>query len=573
MDRDGIEVITLVSKESINGNLIPENTIGLLEKYDTDDDASNIRVLFDIDGEDDEALYDYDQIEIVSNYYMEKLIQEWEKWEEQKVVIDKEIAERKEEQRKIKEQEIQEIQEQESKKNNCINNFYSTNTNREFDSKILIKIPDKYSKNIEIENLVLDNTSNVSATNYMKQIKNNLLEYLTDKLISLRMMGSSDVDRLGFLFETEQYIVKNIIYNLLVKEFGLIVLEHGHSVSFIKGKDTKVFEYIFVIPDRKCLIYTSSDCVSRGYIDKDYYLLEVLNNVIDNKKAKIPDELKNYESYVIYKFNTVFDQFHDYSNFKKDKFKFDLNEFDEEIELDMLGLLEMIYGYNDKRNKLYDIYISLYDKYDEAYGRPDEYLEKIDDLNYKLLFKSFIYLNVKNELKSNEIEAITNYILNMEQANQIIKLLYTTSITYNLFKKGESEIDGTYNGYENCDFTFIAVTLFKTVEVVFNNLLFDKWNDRYIIDGQRNKIYFSDRKITLGQMEQVFKAQESFVVDLFSKHEREVDELYKKISKWRSTTRNGFLHKDLIEIDGTVKLEDSIDDSLQIINLLINVFE
>ena len=56
MDRDGIEVITLVSKESINGNLIPENTIGLLEKYEIDDDASNIRVLFDIDGKDDEAL-------------------------------------------------------------------------------------------------------------------------------------------------------------------------------------------------------------------------------------------------------------------------------------------------------------------------------------------------------------------------------------------------------------------------------------------------------------------------------------------------------------------------------------
>ena len=175
---------------------------------------------------------------------------------------------------------------------------------------------------------------------------------------------------------------------------------------------------------------------------------------------------------------------------------------------------------------------------------------------------------IKVSFSNEDIKIIEDLILQSKYVDKVAKLLYTFIQTRQILNHIQK------NKYEFFDLTFIAVSLFKVVEILFNELLNKKWPNLYV-KTEYGQINFADNKLTLGNMNQIFEEDKNIFIPqeirahLNSKGTRKA-ELKSILSRWISKTRNGFLHKDLIEINNDM-IDSSISDSIAIICLLMLV--
>ena len=115
------------------------------------------------------------------------------------------------------------------------------------------------------------------------------------------------------------------------------------------------------------------------------------------------------------------------------------------------------------------------------------------------------------------------------------------------------------------DFSFIAVVMFKLVEIIFYNLLNKFWSESRVRD-KYGDIDFSKDSINLGKMEQFFKSNEMEIVHHLHERIKYNELLQTKLTQWIQKTRNGFLHRHILS---DLVIENSVSDSIDIMCLLI----
>lgn len=175
--------------------------------------------------------------------------------------------------------------------------------------------------------------------------------------------------------------------------------------------------------------------------------------------------------------------------------------------------------------------------------------------------KATVYLNEKDK------QIIFNYLFNNSDIDKIIKVIFTFQYitkVYELSSKDQLNKELT-TCHDFLDYSFIAVEMFKLVEIIFHNLLKDFWNKKNIID-KYGEFDISDDKLNLGKMEQFFKSKDPEICNHLNTKNRHFELLDEMLREWIDKTRNGFLHKHILP---KTTLSKSLNDSINIACLLI----
>lgn len=196
-------------------------------------------------------------------------------------------------------------------------------------------------------------------------------------------------------------------------------------------------------------------------------------------------------------------------------------------------------------------------------------LIELKNLN-NTLFNDIIFEEIINKKRENitlndkEINKIKKYLFNRNDYDKIIKMLYTFLVTNHFFKENENK--------DYFDLTFITVSIFKVVEIIFNDLLNKRWRNKVITDEKGRNVHLNKDSLTLGQMNQIFTSDDREIQEFFKYNDNHLNELKSIMTRWISKTRNGFLHKDIIDGIDSKLLEESIKDTITILCLLIVIF-
>ena len=192
--------------------------------------------------------------------------------------------------------------------------------------------------------------------------------------------------------------------------------------------------------------------------------------------------------------------------------------------------------------------------------------KKNKDLFYETLYKNLFAEGYKLSLSESERKIVTSYLKDCPNSNDISRMIYTFAYTLKGF-----EHDKEYSDY--LDLTFILVSVFKIVEVVFSNLLNEEFGNKRIRDSRGNIIDFSNEKLTLGNMKQFFYSSDRDIQCFLNKNQQVSKDTLSIMNRWIDESRNGFLHKDIVEVSNVEQLAESITDSLQLLCNLIILFK
>ncbi len=221
----------------------------------------------------------------------------------------------------------------------------------------------------------------------------------------------------------------------------------------------------------------------------------------------------------------------------------------------------------DEYNKMVELIASWNRKIGSLARLPLSKLRKKNkDLFYGILYKNLFVDEYKLSLSDNERKIVTDYLKNCPHSNEISRMIYTFSYTLRGFEQ-----DKEYCDY--LDLTFVLVSVFKIVEVVFSNLLKEEFENKSIRDSKGNIIDFSDEKLTLGNMKQFFYSNDRDIQYLLGKNQNLNRNTLTILNRWIDDSRNGFLHKDIVEVSNVEQLNQSITDSLQLLCNLIILFK
>ena len=248
--------------------------------------------------------------------------------------------------------------------------------------------------------------------------------------------------------------------------------------------------------------------------------------------------------------------------------------FLEEIEKDVV-LIKTIDTNSFLRNLIGDVSYDELNNYCKAHNRvlcdlcrlPLSKLRKKDTpLFNDVLFEKMFELLEANSISSSEKDLIKKQLISLKESGKIFRLLYTLLYTLRTFENDKKE-------YDYLDLTFITVSAFKAVEIVFDELLKRHFGFLSIKDTKGNVISFSDPKLTLGNMQQFFLSDDNGIISFLSNNKERVSITKKILKKWIKDSRNGFLHKDIINVNDRQQLRESIVDSILLLANIILIFE
>ena len=74
-------------------------------------------------------------------------------------------------------------------------------------------------------------------------------------------------------------------------------------------------------------------------------------------------------------------------------------------------------------------------------------------------------------------------------------------------------------------------------------------------------------------MYQIFECNDEEINNFLKTKNKYSDRVKEIFSKWIQNSRNGFLHKHIIEVTNIEQMNKSIDDSIKLICLLILMFD
>jgi len=323
-----------------------------------------------------------------------------------------------------------------------------------------------------------------------------------------------------------------VIYNILEKDLNIIIL-NDYCNDLVNIEEDVIEEYLEDLCEvnNEQYSFTNQSEIYRSIISaKDFLLFYPNGRIIGNKFQYKP-----------YKFNK---------------------------SANLQYILISLYGENQKTNT----YQNIIEKYMLDLNKIIKMeLSEIYNKNKELFLQTVLPIFIKKatiKLHTKEQQIIYNYLSKNKNIDKIIQLIFTFQYTSRLNHYVTfNEHMGFANVLGFLDFSFVAVQMFKLVEIVFYDLLNDFWKTNNIRD-KYGSIDVSDDKINLGKMNQFFKSNDNEIVNHLNLKRIHNDRLQEKLSKWIDETRNGFLHKHIL----SKSLSNiSITDSIDIVCLLILV--
>ena len=413
----------------------------------------------------------------------------------------------------------------------------------------LTSLKSRYEKyNLFMENLSKDVLDEIVSKDFKVEKYSIRNDFITDKNEMVDKSG------LSVFYEIEIYVIEEI------KKLFFFINEDGDA--YLDGGPSEILDFI-----------------EDNY---DEFIRQIYNNNECDKTYKELYDLYYDYKMVLYEANTplIF-----YSR------KLDLTKIAElsgKYSSNLIDLLIELYGNNKKVENFNKIIESCRIRAIELILKTQtELIEQKEDAFYLQIWRHVFgeYLKLTQPVRQNfqrelqdikihfnedEIQRIESSLLQSQHIKKVSKLLYTFVYTRKLLKEQIS-----VSNYDFFDLTFIAVSLFKVVEILFNELLNKKWANLYI-NTSKGSIKLGLFELTLGEMCQIFEDDKNGNVpqeikQYLNTRKLRKDELKNLLSRWVSKTRNGFLHKDIIEI-GNDMIDASIKDSIAIICLLMLVF-
>lgn len=374
--------------------------------------------------------------------------------------------------------------------------------------------------------------------------------------------------------------------DIYIEEVAIEILESFISDDFTVSKITSDFTNVQAFTNS---IY--GNAITSAYIDVTIYnILEKNLNIIflndycndlvnieedvieeyfedlcevNNEQYSFTNQSETYESIINAKDFLLF-----YPDGRIIGNKFQYKPYKSNKRANLQYILISLYGENQKTNT----YQNIIEKYVLDLNKiANMELSEIYNKNKELFLQTTLPIFIKKatiNLHTKEQQTIYNYLSKNKNIDKIIQLIFTFQYTSQL---NHYVTYNKHTGFANVlnflDFSFVAVQMFKLVEIVFYDLLNDFWESSNIRDKYGN-VDVSDDKINLGKMNQFFNSNDNEIVNHLNLKRIHNDKLQEKLSKWIDKTRNGFLHKHILSQS---LLNSSITDSIDIVCLLILV--
>lgn len=223
--------------------------------------------------------------------------------------------------------------------------------------------------------------------------------------------------------------------------------------------------------------------------------------------------------------------------------------------------LKSYLGDNIATDKIIEIIEKCSNKCREINSKPlswfyEDNKEKFIDCALEKLFATIDDSIINKEEK----EVVKQELLQVDNIESIVKLIFTYKFT-----------STSLSGYEELDFmdyTYISVSVFKLTEILFNKMLNKYWSHKKIVDKRSNRIDLAETKLVLGKMKQFLSSDDEEIVKHLECNKKYLDKLNEKLGVWIEQKRNGYLHKDILNLKD---LQDSVIASFELICLIVLV--
>lgn len=180
-----------------------------------------------------------------------------------------------------------------------------------------------------------------------------------------------------------------------------------------------------------------------------------------------------------------------------------------------------------------------------------------------------VFYSIYSEYNDLQRKIVYNYILfSYDSPTVLLKEFVSFNYAYKTFEHNKQ-----FGGMDFLDLTIILVSIFKCVEILFCKFVNSEFGHISFVpnSGRRERIYLDDKDLSLGSLFKIFDTDEPEIVSFLDKQKKYSQKLENVLFDFINYSRNGFLHKDLIDTESEYHL--SLRDSLNAIFLLILMFE
>lgn len=398
-----------------------------------------------------------------------------------------------------------------------------------------------------------------STIKTIKKICKEMYQECLETIIEKRLKQTDYFDKIMFEQSIIEYIIKQLYINVFHKEnkpSGRIKNCDNSSVIKLNGE-----------------LYLEPSGIYFSYFEKLNLFLLIMNDnenfiragkfIFNKMVSDHEEEVCNIQitEPVTYKYLNLkyFNEIDFNENGKLSNFEEDAIYLEE--------IVKILYGDNKKSDDIIKAIINFINEVRGLLKCKISDLANIDIYKFNsILFEHTLLSQSESiHLTDDEKEIIKYNILNSKHSNKILKLIYTFLYTRSILTDNEE--------YDYYDLTFITVSIFKIVEVLFADFLNSRFPNKIINDINGNKIELGKDSITLGAMYQIFECNDEEINNFLKTKNKYSDRVKEIFSKWIQNSRNGFLHKHIIEVTNIEQMNKSIDDSIKLICLLILMFD
>lgn len=197
------------------------------------------------------------------------------------------------------------------------------------------------------------------------------------------------------------------------------------------------------------------------------------------------------------------------------------------------------------------------------------YFIENDKKHFGVYLLNSVFSNIYYDYDDRQRKIVYNYILfSYSDPEVLLKELCTFNYAYRSFENSKN-----FGGMDFIDLTSVLVSVFKCVEILFCQFVNEEFGHISFAprSGRRETIFLEDKDLSLGALFKIFDTNEPEIVSFLNKQCEYSRKLENVLYNFINYSRNGYLHKDLMDIEDEFHI--SLKDSLNAMFLLILLFE
>lgn len=224
-------------------------------------------------------------------------------------------------------------------------------------------------------------------------------------------------------------------------------------------------------------------------------------------------------------------------------------------------ILKSYLGDNIATDKIIEIIEKCLNKCKEIKSKPLSWFYEDNKERFIEYALEKLFATIDNSIIGEEEKKLVKLeLLQVDNIESIVKLIFT-------YKFASTSLSG-YDELDFMDYTYISVSVFKLTEILFNKMLNKYWSHKKIIDRRSSHIDLAETKLVLGKMKQFLSSDDDEIVRHLGCKKKYLNKLNEKLGVWIEQKRNGYLHKDILNLND---LRDSILVSIEIMCLIVLV--